>query len=337
MSNNLIYKSNDIIEASYHLTLNEQRLLLACISQVKSDGAIGDRYVISVEQARDLFYDNKGKDKAFRDLKAASKKLWDRGIHMKSESGQRELFTRWVSTVEFDNEEQTATLYFHDQIKPYIAQLKSNFTKYRLSHITQLTSVYAIRIYELIVSWYSQNQPYKEYKIDDFKELLQIGDKYSQFGEFKSRVITPALKQINAHTDFEFEISYRKVGRSFKYIQLRFNRKPEFELAESINQKKMQHNLSKAEQKSRAIEKQRKKAAFTEYAKDIFIAKGMTFENIETGAIYTVDENNSIMTNDFNELNKYFITDDHMKYLLFLNRIRQINNLDDSDTKTFNF
>ncbi len=31
-----IYKSNQIIEASYRLSLNEQRVILACISQVNS-------------------------------------------------------------------------------------------------------------------------------------------------------------------------------------------------------------------------------------------------------------------------------------------------------------
>lgn len=334
MENNLIYKSNDIIEASYTLSVNEQRLLLACISQIKSDEEIGNQYVISVEQARDLFYDNKGKDKAFRDLKTASKRLYDRGIHMKSSDGSEEMFTRWVSTVKFNKDEQTATLYFHSEIKPYISQLKANFTKYRLKHITQLTSVYAIRIYEMIVSWYSQNQPYKEYKIDDFKELLQIGDKYSQFGEFKRFVTAPALEQINTHTDFELEISYRKVGRSFKYIQLRFNRKPEFELAESLNQKKVQHNLSEAEQKSRAIEKQRKTAEFEEFAKNIVISEGMTFEHTDTGLIYTVDENISIMTNDFKDINKYFVGEDDIKKLLFIGRIRQITNPEDSNTKS---
>lgn len=333
MKDNLIYKSNDIIEASYSLTINEQRLLLACISQVNSAEKIEDSYVISVEQARDLFYSESQRNNAYRDLKRACENLYERKIKMQGENGKRTRLTRWVSTVDFDDSEQTATLYFHDQIKPYISQLKTNFTKYRLKHITQLTSVYAIRLYEMIVSWYSQNQLYKEYKIDDFKELLQIDDKYKQLCDLKTRVIKPAVEQINKLTDFDLEISFRKVGRSFKYIQLRFNRKPEFELAESLNQKKVQHNLSEAEQKSLAIETQRKKAAFAEYAKDICIDEGMTFENIDNGAIYTTDSNHSIMTNDFADVNRYFCDADHIKKLLFLGRIRQITNPDDPGTK----
>lgn len=36
MTKLVIYKSNDIIEASYRLSLNEQRIVLACIGQINS-------------------------------------------------------------------------------------------------------------------------------------------------------------------------------------------------------------------------------------------------------------------------------------------------------------
>jgi plasmid replication initiation protein len=37
MKNNLIYKNNRLITATYALTLSEQRLILGCISKIKSD------------------------------------------------------------------------------------------------------------------------------------------------------------------------------------------------------------------------------------------------------------------------------------------------------------
>ena len=41
----------------------------------------------------------------------------------------------------------------------------------------------------------------------------------------KDRVITPALEQINEFTDHEIRVSYRKVGRVFRFIAFSFNAK----------------------------------------------------------------------------------------------------------------
>lgn len=227
--NNLVAKSNQIIEASYSLTVKEQRLLMACISQIDSrkgvDLDITKGFTLSVEQAQDLFYTNKQKKNAYADLKLACEKLFDRRLRLKAENGRYEIITRWISTVKFDNETMEATLYFHEQIKPFISQLGSNFTRYKLENMVQLTSVYAIRIYELIVSW-SFTSSYKEMEISDLRELLDLGSKYKQHSEFNRYVINPALEQINAFTDFQLEITFKKRGRSFKWIQLRFNKKP---------------------------------------------------------------------------------------------------------------
>jgi plasmid replication initiation protein len=144
---------------------------------------------------------------------------------MKSEDGQNEMRTRFIATAKFDHHVQEATLYFAAGILPYISQLKDNFTRYRVENMVQLTSTHAIRVYELIVMWAGQNQSSKELEIDKFKELLGLDLKYKQTGDLNKFVITPVIEQINERTDYELEISLRKVGRSFKFIQHRFKRK----------------------------------------------------------------------------------------------------------------
>lgn len=234
MKDYLIYKSNDIIHASYALTVKEQRLLLACISQIKSDDelAVNNNFTLTVDEARDLFYTKKDRRNAYRDLVLATEKLFRREIRMQSEDGKKEMLTRWVDTVKFDHEEMTATLYFHDQIKPYISQLKDNFTKYRLKHIAELSSVYAVRIYEMIVSWHGQNKSFEEMTIDDFRTALDLGLKYKQFGELRNRVIKPAIEQINERTNYDLDIQAKKRGRSFHTLQFRFNQKEADKLEE---------------------------------------------------------------------------------------------------------
>lgn len=228
MKDNLVYKANDLIEASYGLTVNEQRLVLTCISQIKSDTNILEKtaYTLTLEAARDLFYSEQDKDNTYRDMVLACDKLYGREVRLKSEDGKSELWTRWVQAVEFNHEKQEAKLYFSIKILPYLSQLHGNFTKYRLKNMVQLTSSHAIRLYELIVMWAGQSQSYKELPLEDFKDLLGLSGKYKQVGQLKDKVISIAVNQITTYTDFNLSIEIKRVGRSNHFVQMSFGQKP---------------------------------------------------------------------------------------------------------------
>lgn len=226
MKDNLVVKHNDLVTASYAMTRHEQNLLLSCISQIDSRKRLdeGQVFTLTVEQARDLFYNGNDQYNAYRDLKTASERLFERKIRLQLDNG-KELLTRFVQSVIFDPEAGAVNIRFATDIYPYLSELEKNFTKYRLSNIVQLTSVYAVRLYELLICWLGQGLHNKEFDIDDFRRLMGIDDKYSQFGELKKRVIVPALEQINEFTDHEIRVSYRKVGRVFRFIAFSFNAK----------------------------------------------------------------------------------------------------------------
>ena len=224
MKDNLVVKHNDLVTAGYAMTRHEQNLLLSCISQIDSRKRLeeGHVFTLTVEQARDLFYNGNDQYNAYRDLKTASERLFERKIRIQLDNG-KELLTRFVQSVIFDPDAGAVNIRFATDIYPYLSELEKNFTKYRLSNIVQLTSVYAVRLYELLICWLGQGLHNKEFDIDDFRRLMGIDDKYSQFGELKKRVIDPAMEQINEFTDHEIRVSYRKVGRVFRFIAFSFN------------------------------------------------------------------------------------------------------------------
>jgi plasmid replication initiation protein len=252
MENNLVYKSNALIEASYALTLNEQRLVLACISQIDSSKPLTETklFFLTVEQARDLFYGGSERDHAYRDLSAACDRLFEREVTLKNDDEpHKRKRTRFVQSIEFDDRKQEVQIRFSYDILPYISQLKDNFTKYRIENMVQLTSTHAIRVYELIVMWWGQNQSYKEIEIDEFKDMLGLGLKYKLSAQLNQRVLTPSIEQINTRTDFHLEISMRKIGRAFTHIQLRFNRKSEATAADQIRkQNKLKSSAKESSQ-----------------------------------------------------------------------------------------
>ena len=249
MKDNLVVKHNDLVTASYAMTRHEQNLLLSCISQIDSRKRLdeGQVFTLTVEQARDLFYNGNDQYNAYRDLKTASERLFERKIRLQLDNG-KELLTRFVQSVIFDPEAGAVNIRFATDIYPYLSELEKNFTKYRLANIVQLTSVYAVRLYELLICWLGQGLHNKEFDIDDFRRLMGIDDKYSQFGELKKRVIVPALEQINEFTDHQIRVSYRKVGRVFRFIAFSFN-------AKDVKQAKIGGSTTKTEKRPKQAKK----------------------------------------------------------------------------------
>lgn len=284
LQNNLVVKSNELITASYAMTVNEQRLLLACIGQIDSRTTLdnGAVFRLSVEQARDLFYTKGDQRHAYRDMQDACERLFERKVRIALPEKQ-ELLTRFVQSIVFDPENGTADLRFAYEILPYLSQLEANFTKYRLSNIVQLTSSHAVRIYELIVSWATQGQYYKEMEIDAFRELLGLGEKYKQNGELRRFVTDRAMQQINESTDFELDINFRKSKRTFKWIQLRFNQKAAAKAAEQEAKKQRETRALR----NQAAAQKRKETEVVQAAADNAAALLEEFEALPDGTRYT--------------------------------------------------
>lgn len=232
-----VTKMHPITHASYAMTVNEQHVLLACICQIDPRYIMpdGKTYILTVEQFKDLFYNEKDERNVFKDLSRAVAKLYERDVKINLPNGDI-LQTRFVQSIVWSPDRLQIELTFADKIKPYLAELKNNFSSYKLKNIVQLTSIYAIRLYEWLVSWTSQNLHYKELSLDELREKLDLGEKYKQIGELKSKVIQIAVNQINENTDFQISVSYKKLKREIRWVQFTFSQKPEFAAIE--NQRK---------------------------------------------------------------------------------------------------
>ena len=68
MKNNIVVKKNEFLKFKYSLSLNEQRLLLACISKIDSRKPIlpEQEFFVTVQEMSDLFVEKR--DNVYRDL-----------------------------------------------------------------------------------------------------------------------------------------------------------------------------------------------------------------------------------------------------------------------------
>lgn len=227
METSLIYKSNALVEASYRLSLYEQRIMLACIAQVRRDAPLTDQqlYTVSAQQIADMA--GVGLKTAYRDLKSASERLFRREVTLheapNGKGGAKVRLTRWVQEIVYQEDQGTVALRFSQPMVPYLSQLSAQFTKYALADVAKMTSAHAIRLYELLCQWRDAGK--REVELSWFREKLHLEDRYSNIRDLKRRVIEPAVEQINEHSPLWLKWDQRKAGRRVSHLIFTFGDK----------------------------------------------------------------------------------------------------------------
>jgi len=218
---NVVTKSNDLIDARYSLSLQSQKLILACLSKYDSRQGkeLSSRITITALEYSQLM--NINPKNAHRELYAAADSLFESSVIL-FEDGKK-VKIRWVQEqAEKITGEAAISIIWSDRILKYISQLTANFTSYKLSEVAKLQSVYSVRIYELLMRFKSTG--HRVISIDDMRESLGIGDKYASYKSLSKDVIKPAIAELNKNCafkiDFERVLKGRKtVALSFKFKQ----------------------------------------------------------------------------------------------------------------------
>ena len=223
----IVAKSNKVIESSYRLTLNEQRLVLACIAQIKKGRVVSveDRFEVSAAEFAAVF--DMGVDQAYRELQEVAERLYARSITIQNPDPKdpriTHLKTRWISSIAYLPNHGSLILRFAKDIIPFISLLEGNFKPYLLEAVAGMSSIYGIRFYELLMQWESKGE--REIALVDLKRMLELEGKYAAIKDFKVYVLEPAMRDINEHSDLEASYTQRKAGRVVTHLIFKFQPK----------------------------------------------------------------------------------------------------------------
>ncbi|MCX2525586.1 replication initiation protein [Larsenimonas rhizosphaerae] len=223
-----IYKSNALIKASYRLTPAEQRIMLACIAQVRRDKPITDEVLYDVTVADYAALVGTGSHSTYKELADAALRLKRREVWITERpngegSHEETLITGWVQSIRYRKNEGRIQLRFTKDMLPYLTQLTEQFTRYALSDVAKLTSSHAMRLYELLCQW--RDTGHREVEIDWLRDAFQLGDKYPVLKDLKRRVIEPAVTQLNEHSPLWVKWEQRKTGRRVSHLVFTFGEK----------------------------------------------------------------------------------------------------------------
>lgn len=216
MSKNLIIKDNALINASYHLDLIEQRLILLAIAQSRRVGeelTATTKLKISVSDYIDT-YSLQGRS-VYENIKKACKTLFERQFTYteQQEKGVRVATSRWVSEIAYNDKTTAIDMTFAPSVVPLITMLERHFTSYNLEQVAGLNSKYAIRLYEIVIAWRSNGKT-NQIGLEQLRDRLGVfDDEYQRMELFKRKVLDKSVDEINKKTKINLSYEQHKQGR----------------------------------------------------------------------------------------------------------------------------
>ena len=213
-SNKLIVKSNYIIEASYKLSLGEQRVIYVLASMIRSDDKEFKEYRLTVKEFAEIL-GTKSKN-MYAQVSRYVEGLRDRDLTIIKEKSI--LKTKWLSSAEYFIDDGFVELCFDPKLKPYLLMLKERFTKLSVEQMVSFASQYSGRIYELLKQYEKIGE--RTFKIEDLRSLLGIGfQEYPKYANFKQKILTKTKYEINSDSDLLIDFEEIKKGRKVESIR----------------------------------------------------------------------------------------------------------------------
>lgn len=228
MSDLIAYKSNVLIEASYKLTLQEQRFLLVCIGKLNPQDEEPRKTIEITANEFFLAFPDMGMENSERRLQDAIDRLWDRTITLKDDKEKEDF--RWIQRkAKYFSGEGKVSVTFSDSVMPYLTQLKGQFTKVVIKNVSALSKTHSIRIYELLQQFKKTGD--RLIRVDDFRSMLGLEDKYSEFKILNRALLKPALKELNEKSDLTVTFDTVKKGRTVIALHFHFKEDKQIKIA----------------------------------------------------------------------------------------------------------
>ena len=227
MENDIITKSNDLIQASFKFTLNEYRILMyavSCINPMSDE--FPRRLNVDVKKMATMF--GIEIDGLYSEIKdSIIRKFFKRELTLNLD-GEKKKLCHWLDSLIYHDGSSRLELKFSEDSIPMLSKMKGQFTNYHIEQIADMKSIYAIRIYEFCILEINRrrlNQCDFFIETSVLREWLELEDKYKDYYDLKRRVINKAKIEINKYSDLTIDFEEIKKGRSVESIKFIIQRK----------------------------------------------------------------------------------------------------------------
>lgn len=139
------------------------------------------------------------KDDKFKDLcnKYTTDDEFSSAFDTKADPKLLELVKYAINT---DENVVARVVFTQDTLDCIALLMHGNYASFHLSDFKNFQGSYSYRIYLIMMTWKKTGCIFT--RLDTFKEMLALVDKYNRITDFKKRVLEPALHEIDAHSPY---------------------------------------------------------------------------------------------------------------------------------------
>ena len=209
----LVKQHNSLISAKHGLTQVQMKIVLAVIGKIHKNDEDFKDYCFYIKDFMDIINEEGEWQKNYAFIKESIKGILSKPLEIKTKEGH--LLCNWLSGAETEENSGLVKLRFDPALKPYLLQLKEQFTMFKLEYVLLLNSIYSIRVYELLKQFL--NTGFKVITIDEFKNILEIPNSYTVINI--KRLLNKIKTELSEKTDIEFDYKFEKIGKKFNLIK----------------------------------------------------------------------------------------------------------------------
>lgn len=220
----LVTMSNRLMEARYSLGAREQKTVLALVSKLSPEDDDLQEYTFNIDEFLQFVgIRNKHYGPVLREM---IKNLQSIVLLVEKPDGNGFNTYNWINFADYNKREKKIVLSIEPRLRPYLLNLKGNFTKYNLWTAIRFKGRYTIRIYQLLKQYQKIGE--RTFDVEEFRAILGIGkDQYKQFKELNKWVIKYAKKEFETEyedsglfkSDISFNLETIRSGRSISQIK----------------------------------------------------------------------------------------------------------------------
>ncbi len=227
MQSRLVVKDNALIDASFNLTLIEQRLMLLAIVEARELSTLTPSIPVEVTVKSYIEQYKVKESTAYETLFDACKTLRRREFSYidRYKNSDAVSTAGWVNKVTYVKSKGIVVLYLSEEVISMISRLEEQFTRYHLEQVSDFNSKYSIRLYEVVIKWLAAGKTGK-IAINDLRARLGLQDtEYKTMSLFKTNVLDKAVDEINAKTDVRVKYDQYRSGRTISHFSFTLKEK----------------------------------------------------------------------------------------------------------------